>query len=141
MNNLEDVKKHIANHKRVYIIAGAVVASGAALAGAYILGTRSVPRIADAVVTPRQTNFGLTWKPLQTVEVTVEALGDPGNIIQDLTTGTIYASQNQAAKALEVSKSVMSNHLNGGSNYIAGTHKLVKLGKAHVPAVGTSALV
>lgn len=128
MKNLEEVKKHIANHKRAYIIAGAVVGVAAVGVGGYILGAKTVPKMAETVVSPRQT---LNWKPVQTVEVTIEALGDPGNIIQDVTTGTIYASQNQAAKALGVSNTMVARHLNGLKDSVNG-HELVNLGKAHV---------
>ena len=75
----------------------------------------------------------LSWKPeaYQTIDVHIEALGDPGNIIQDADTGIIYASQNQVAKALDVAPAYVSQHLNGKRDHVMG-HKLVKLGKAMV---------
>ena len=132
MNNLEDVKKHIANHKRKYIIAGAVAGVAAIGVGGYILGTKSVPQNVENLtsVKPKIQQI-MNWKPTATLEVTVECLGDPGNIIQDVTTGTIYASQNQAAKALGVYPARISEHLAGKLPNVQG-HELVNLGKAHV---------
>ena len=128
-----NVTKHVTDHKRAYIIGGAVVGVSAIAAGSYILGARSVPREVENFtnVEPKNIINGLAWKPVQTIEVTVEALGDPGNIIQDVTTGTIYASQNQAAKALGVDKSVVTRYLQGTLDSVKG-HQLVNLGKAHV---------
>ena len=82
------------------------------------------------VVNAKQVQL-LTWKSKQTLEVHIEALGDPGNIIQDTTTGIIYASQNQAARELDVHPSVISRHLNGLLPTVKG-HTLAKLGKAPV---------
>lgn len=126
------IKKHVNDHKKVYLIAGAVVTVGAAAGAGYILGTRTVPKEISTQVAPSQT-AALCYKPMltQTVEVTVEALGDPGNIIQDLTTGTIYASQNQAAKALGVYPARISEHLAGKIPNVQG-HMLQFLGKAAV---------
>lgn len=79
-------------------------------------------------VNPKQI---LAWKSTQTIEVIIEALGDPGNIVQDTTTGTVYASQGQAARALGVDASTVSKHLNGVLPNVRG-HVLTKLGKAAV---------
>lgn len=128
MNNLDSVKAHLKRNKRTYVIAGAVVGVAAVGVGGYILGARTVPNHVDTLVAPRQM---MNWKPVQTVEVVVEALGDPGNIIQDVTTGTIYASQRQAAKALGVYPTRITEHLAGKIPNVQG-HELINLGKAHV---------
>ena len=57
--------------------------------------------------------------------------GDPGNIIQDNATGSIYASQSQAAKELGLRQIPPSRHLNGFSPNVKG-HTFTKLGKAMV---------
>jgi hypothetical protein len=75
----------------------------------------------------------LTYKSNQTLEVFIEALGDPGNIIQDTTTGIIYASQGQAAKELGVTPGYVSQHLHGRQDHVKG-HILKNLGKAMVPS-------
>lgn len=117
-------KQHLKNHKAVYVTGGICLVVGAASAG---LVLRKAP---ENSVDSKIYQI-LAWKPKATLEVYIEALGDPGNIIQDVTTGTIYASQNQAAKALGVLPCRVSDHLNGRSEHVLG-HTFEKLGKAHV---------
>lgn len=119
---VQAVKSHLSRHKTAYIASGVSFTAGAA---AMILTTRSTGLIAN-----KQVQF-LAWKSNQAIEVYVEALGDPGNIIQDLTTGIIYASQGQAARELGVHPSVVSRHLKGLLPNVKD-HVLVKLGKAMV---------
>lgn len=129
--NLESVKTHVKANKKVYVVGVACLTVG-------VLGTLAVVRTgaisvtgdSNAVVAPT-VNQVLSWKPSSVLEVHIEALGDPGNIIQDLMTGTIYASQRQAAKALNVSPGRISEHLKGAREHLDG-HQLVKLGKAMV---------
>jgi hypothetical protein len=73
----------------------------------------------------------LTWKSNQTIDIVIEALGDPGDIIQDTATGTVYASQGQAARALGLSRSKLSEHIAGKKSHVKG-HVFTKLGKAAV---------
>lgn len=139
MSKIESIKTHVREHKKAYVIGGTVAAAGVAAGVGYILGARTTPKNVETLVAPANTINGLAWKPTQTIEVVVEALGDPGNIIQDLTTGTIYASQNQAAKALGVPAARISECVNGARAHVNG-HNFVKLGKAMVPQVGAEAL-
>lgn len=132
MSKIENIKNHVREHKKVYVIGGTVAAVGAAAGVGYILGVRTAPKNVETLVAPSNTINGLAWKPTQTIEVVVEALGDPGNIIQDLTTGTIYASQGEASRALGVSRSAITRHLQSGAT-LSNNHELVKLGKAAVP--------
>ena len=132
MSKIETIKNHVRENKKAYLIGGGVVVVGAAAGVGYILGVRTTPKNVETLVAPSNTINGLAWKPVQTIEVVVEALGDPGNIVQDLTTGTIYASQRQAATALGVHPGRVSDHLNGRTANVAG-HVLQKLGKAAVP--------
>lgn len=115
---------HFKNNKKVYITGGVCLVVGAV--GAILL-TRNP---ADMNVDNKIQQI-LSWKPEATLEVYIEALGDPGNIVQDTTTGTIYASQGQAAKAIGVKPSDMSKHLNGVRAHLDG-HIFEKLGKAQV---------
>lgn len=131
MSKIESIKNHVREHKKAYVIGGTVAAVGAAAGVGYILGVRSVPQSVETMVNVRPIQ-ALTYKSKQTVQVYVEALGDPGNILQDLTTGTIYASQNQAAKALEVNPARISEHLQGKLPHVKG-HTFSLLGKATVP--------
>ncbi len=121
---MSKVKEHFKKHKTSYIVGGvtAIVCTSTGL----ILGSKT------PLVSSKNQNVGLViWKPKQTIEVVVEALGDPGNIIQDTTTGTIYASQSQAARALGVNSARFSELFAGKIDHIKG-HTFEKLGKAHV---------
>lgn len=135
-NAIETTRAHIERNKRRYLIGGAVAGVALVGVGGYILGARTKPKTVENIIAPKPSikQAGLVWKSPPTIEITIEALGDPGNIVQDLTTGTIYASQGQAARALGVHSGTMANHLKGVTDSING-HKLVKLGKAHVPDV------
>ena len=117
------IKKHVKTHKAVYI------SSSIALVGGIVVGLVSGR---NTVVKSTAVQI-LAWKSTQTIEVFVEALGDPGNVIQDVATGTIYASQGQAAKELGLSASAISKHLHGITPHVKG-HTFKFLGKAAVPA-------
>lgn len=127
MNKMQKIKQHVKKYQTYYIVGGAVVsAAGCGYLGYKFGSARFVENEVNSKI-----NQVLSYKPKATIEVHVEALGDPGNIIQDITTGTIYASQNQAAKELGVSSWAVSQHLKGEIPD-AGGHELVKLGKAMV---------
>lgn len=128
MSKIENIKNHVRENKKVYIGTAAGLAVGAAVGVGIGVGLSVRQSGPITNVRPIQA---FAYKSNQTVEVIVEALGDPGNIVQDMTTGTIYASQNQAAKALGVDKSIISRHLHGSVESING-HILQKLGKAAV---------
>ena len=118
----QQVKDHVRENKTVYVACG--VTAVVSVAGT-LLAVKS-----STVVNARAIQL-LTYKSVQTIDVHVEALGDPGNIVQDLTTGIIYASQGQAARALGVAPSRISDHLNGRTPHVMGT-QLKVLGKAAV---------
>jgi len=121
-HRIENVKQHLRNNKVTYVACS--VTAVVCVAGTYFLVGKS------ALVNVRPIQI-LNWKSNQTVEVFIEALGDPGNIIQDVTTGTVYASQGQAARALGLTPSAISKHLNGLIPDVQG-HIFEKLGKAIV---------
>lgn len=124
MSKIENIKNHVRENKKVYIVGASCLAVGVGVG----VGV-SVRRPSSMVnVRPIQA---LAYKSNQTVEVFVEALGDPGNIIQDTTTGTIYASQGQAARALGVRPTRVSEQIRGLVEDVNG-HKFIKLGKAAV---------
>ncbi|UVK59340.1 HNH endonuclease [Gordonia phage Pherobrine] len=129
-NVASKVKAHVQENKKYYIIGGVVVVGIAIGTSGYILGTKTSPKEVENLITPK-INQVLSWKPEATLEVYIEALGDPGNIIQDTTTGTIYASQGQAARELGVYPSRISEHLAGKIPNVQG-HVLKNLGKAAV---------
>ena len=120
------VKTHLRENKKTYIACGgtAVVA---------VLGTLAVVSRGNVTISRQSITQVLSWKPEahQHLEVWIEALGDPGNIIQDVETGIIYASQGQAARELGLNPSDVSKHLKGATNHVGG-HMFTKLGKAMV---------
>lgn len=122
---LEKTRKHLRENKKVYIAGAIGVAAGAV--AVLLLAKDGSPLVRNS----NENKALLIWKPKQTIEVFIEALGDPGNIIQDTTTGTIYASQNQAAIALGVYPARISEHISGKLPDIKG-HVLEKIGKAPV---------
>ena len=130
MSKIQNVKTHITKYKAVYITGGVCLVVGA------VVGLKcSGPSFIENNIKPKNQNIAaVIWKPKQTLEVHIEALGDPGNIIQDTTTGAIYASQNQAAKALGVNRARISEQLAGKIPDVNG-HSFDFLGKAHVSEV------
>lgn len=124
MSNLEQIKNHIKKNKVVYISTACGVGVG------LVAGILISKNVVNKTTVAEMKNI-VAWKPTQTIDVYVEALGDPGNIVQDVTTGTIYASQGQAARAIGVSPALMSQHLAGKVTNTKG-HTFIKLGKALV---------
>lgn len=121
---LDKVKEHFVKHKTVYLTVSGVIVGTLVGAAATVYLSKN-PTIVNK---PIQI---LTWKSKQTIEVFVEALGDPGNVIQDVSTGIIYASQGQAARELGLSPARLSEHLHGELDHVKG-HVFKLLGKAGV---------
>jgi hypothetical protein len=117
------INAHVRKNKTTYITGAACLILGFTMGGLALKSNTLVK------IQPIQV---LTWKSKQTIEVFIEALGDPGNIIQDTTTGIIYASQGQAARELGINPSLISQHLRGKFPTAKG-HSFIKLGKAAVP--------
>lgn len=117
---------HFRENKAAYLTGGVCFLAGVATTIIFV-------KKADVEISPKIQQI-LSYKPHAVLEVHIEALGDPGNIIQDMTTGTIYASQNQAARALGVRSARISEHLAGKIPNVSG-HTLTKLGKAVVSEV------
>lgn len=123
-NRIQRIKNHLIENQTVYIVGASCLVVGAAGA-AVVLHSPTDMNVSNKI---QQI---LSWKPTATLEVYIEALGDPGNIIQDTTTGTIYASQGQAARELGLKAPAISKHLNGHTPHVQG-HIFEKLGKALV---------
>lgn len=118
------VKAHFQRNKKTYLACGgtAVVA---------VLGTLVITQRTRVDISAQKMSGAVLYKPTQTIDVHVEALGDPGNIIQDTTTGIVYASQGQAARELGLEPGRISEQLSGKRDTVNG-HTFVKLGKAMV---------
>ena len=90
---MSKIKQHFKDHKEAYIAGGVCLATGVVIGAVTIL----VVKKGGNQNTLAEMNNIVAWKPKQIIDVYIEALGDPGNVVQDLTTGTVYASQGQAA--------------------------------------------
>lgn len=124
MAQKDKIKTHFIENKKLYIGIGVGILVGAT-------GVFFVTRNPTEMNVNNKIQQILSWKPKATIEVYIEALGDPGNIVQDMTTGTIYASQGQASRAIGATASDMSKHLSGARAHLDG-HVFEKLGKAPV---------
>jgi hypothetical protein len=126
LDRIEKVKKHLKENRVTYYVGATCLVVGAAVG--LSLNSKALIHIRPIQV--------MTWKSKQTIEVFIEALGDPGNIIQDITTGSVYASQGQAARELGVSPARISEHLSGKLPNVKG-HVFKFLAKAPVsdPAI------
>jgi hypothetical protein len=117
--NYEKVKTHIRENKRTYLAVGGTVV-------VTVLITKR------PVVTQVAKNTALVvWKPTNTnIAITnVTRRGHPGNIVRCIETGEVFASQNRAADAMRLSRSVLSQHLNGLQPAVSGL-TFEKLGEA-----------
>jgi hypothetical protein len=125
---IEKFKTHMKENKRAYISGGICFLAGVGATAVALCRKDGEVTVGDQDITQI-----LSWRPEahQHLEVWIEALGDPGNIIQDTTTGTIYASQGQAARELGLNRSRISQHLHGKNDEVEG-HTFEKLGKAMV---------
>lgn len=117
--SVEKVKVHIRTNKKVYV----------ALITGVVIGGVSM------FVWTHHTNSKIImmrlWSPGDNniMKVFINPLGDPGNVVQCLETGTVYASQGQAARELGVLPCRISDHLSGKLSDVKGNH-LVIIGKA-----------
>lgn len=120
---VEKAREHVRANKNAYI-AGSV---GAVVGGVSVfLGVRQVS------VTQKAKNIALlNWKPVNNMEQTTVLVrrGHPGNIIKCVQTGELFASQNRAAEALDISRSNLSEHLNGFQPAVSG-YTFEKMGEA-----------
>ena len=116
---IQKIKSHIKNNRKVYIAAGIGILVGVA-------GTLALNRVYFSEIVMTRI-----WSPGDNniMKIFINPLGDPGNVVQCIETGTVYASQGQAARELGLDPSTISRHLNGEFPDVKGNH-LVVLGKA-----------
>lgn len=125
MKRTEKIKQHFRENKKIYTACGITFVITAL---STIVVTQSGPKTVVSKFHTQQT--GVINKTTN-LEVYIEALGDPGNIIQDTVSGTIYASQGQAARELGLEAARISEQLTGKRDHVNG-HTFEKLGKAPV---------
>ena len=122
------IKKHFSDHNEAYIAGGVGILIG--FATAVVLKDR-----ATMISNKELLNVKVNSPTTNILQLILPALGDPGNVVQCIETGSIYASQGQAAKELGVSATDVSNHLHGKNPHLNGLHLKV-LGKAGQPLAG-----
>ena len=120
------IKTHLQNNKTTYIAVGATAVVCVSVTSAFFLGRQSVL----ASVEQKITQVGIINKAVN--QMIIPPLGDPGNVLQCIETGTIFASQGEAARVLGVAPQAISSHLKGNMPDIVGQHLKV-LGKAGQP--------
>jgi hypothetical protein len=120
---LQGIKNHFKNNKKEYIVGGICLVTGALAGALFSKYSGSGPD-----VTQKVTQVGLINRA-NVLSVYINPLGDPGNVVQCLETGSIYASQGQAARELNLDPAALSKHLNGRSENVHGNHFQI-LGKA-----------
>jgi len=118
----ERTKQHLKDNKEAYIVGGTCLVVGC-VAGIALANNAEVIQIVDAfkvqIASP-------------TTNIVIAALGDPGNVVQSLTTKEVWASQGAAARALGVAPARIVEHLAGKIPNVSG-HELKILGKAGFP--------
>ena len=129
---IEQIKKHIYENRKVYIVAGVSLLVGIMIGGVTVFVLKK--SLGNKVIID---SFNLIkYKSPHTsqtiMQVVLPYLGHPGNALQCIETGTIYASQGQAAKELGVNPSTIRKVLNGLQEDIRGLH-FTKLTEAGVP--------
>ena len=111
-----EIKKHLQENKRVYLVGAGCLVVGAA--GALML-TRS-----DARVTVDAWKFiEFKWKSPTTnniMQTVMERRGHPGYVVRCLETGKKFASQNQAASEMGLNAGNLCSHLNGKYAHVQG---------------------
>lgn len=140
MPRIEKVKNHLKKNKKIYIAGAAGVVAGAVVGavGIWVYASRNGANI--AMVDSMKLTL-INWKSphtSQTVQVVLPQLGHPGNAVQCLENGTVYASQGAAARALDVNPVAVVRHLQGKQESVAGKH-LIKITEAGVPVLEMAA--
>lgn len=122
------VGTHLREKKGYYITAVVSVMSTAALGSAGVVYVKN----ADTVIAPRIQQI-LNWKP--EAYIVIAALGDPGDVIQDMVTKTIYPSKGDYARKTGADPVMVRRHLKGELPDVNGAQLRV-LGKAghRIPA-------
>lgn len=116
---LEKIKIHFRENKKLYIAGGISLTVGV-VGGAFL--TSNGVQIVDS--------FKLVnWKSSHESVTVLVRRGHPGNIVKNLETGELFASQNRAAAMNGINKGEMSKHLRGLQESINGLH-FEKLGEA-----------
>lgn len=116
----DKVVTHVKKHKEAYIV-GALGVLGITLTILVMKGQQA------KFIQSGNENATLNYKSTinSSVSIKIKSPGNAGNILQD-ENGTVYTSQNRAAKALGVTKQAIQRHLQGDIPNLKG-HVLKKI--------------
>ena len=110
------------DNKKIYVYVAAGIIIGAT--GIVILrDVRTFETHMTRVFSPGDNNL---------IQIYLAPLGDPGNVVQCVETGSTFASQGELARVLDISPSAVSKHLRGSISDLFGKHYTV-IGKAGQP--------
>lgn len=104
---LEKARQHLRENRRAYVVGAVCLVTGAA--GALLLAGK-----ADVAVNSQIKQI-LSYKPEahQTVVVVLEEKANLSKPVRVKGTDMIFASQNEAARQLDIPQVIISKHLNG----------------------------
>lgn len=116
-DRLVKIKNHLKKNKVAYITGTTCLVTG-------VVGTLAFTQRVS--VSQQAKNVALlNWKPFnhleQTTIIQLPARGHRGLVIINDKTNVIYASQNEAARALGVTASTIADHLKGFRDHVDGT--------------------
>lgn len=126
---MDRVKTHLEEYKQLYISIG-ISLSIAGITYLIVRNTSQCIKGANYGVLTQGANYGVLGDNniVNYVSyISSERKGPPSWIIKCLDTGEIFESQKEAAKALGISSSKLSEHLTGKRNNAQGYH-FVRLG-------------
>lgn len=119
---LSKIKRHINENRKLYLMGTTCVLTGAAVAALYYhkIIIPGLPK-AELINAPTLTTNGDN-SPIVSIIQTLERRGHPGNVIQCVETGEIFASQRRVCEVFDISSSALSKHLNGLKESIKDLH-------------------
>lgn len=113
MKKLEQIKTHVRENKKAYVIGGSAAAAG--ITAGLILGSRGQISISNPAM--------INYKPIaNTVQVQMTRPGPKSFMVQCLENQQTYPSLRQAAKDLGVNVRELSEHIRGLQDSVAGLH-------------------
>lgn len=111
MKKLEQIKTHLSENKKAYIIGGSAATIG--IAAGLILGSRGQVSISNPAI--------INYKPIaNTVQVQMTRPGPKAFVVQCAETQEVWPSIRQAAKDLGIDRGTLAKHLAGEYASAAG---------------------
>jgi hypothetical protein len=134
---MNEIEEHFKRNKQFYIGLGVGILVGTVATGAYFVFRNNA--IANKMMIDSQKLLELNYKSTKnfyTTLIEIDAPGNSGNVVKDLSTGAIYPSQKAAAKALDINRASIAKQMSGKIPDVKGHtfEKLIDGGAPHVLA-------